>query len=107
MTKARQDGLYLVLLGAAVFLLVGGALQVASPSSMGDFKGIYFESRCAVRNCDPYDPRQIANFYANEGGQKFSNSAERNLFINVTLGVNLPSTLLLVEPIASLPWKVA
>ena len=38
MKKARMDGLYLLLLGSAVFLLLGTALESVSPVSMIDFK---------------------------------------------------------------------
>jgi hypothetical protein len=41
MTKARRDGLYLVLVGYAVFLFLGMALERTSPASMIDFKVPY------------------------------------------------------------------
>lgn len=39
-TKARLDGVYLLLLGSVVFLLLGVALESIVPDSMTDFKGL-------------------------------------------------------------------
>ena len=45
MTKARFDGLLMVLLGSVVFLLLGALAESGSPSSMLDFKVIYYAAR--------------------------------------------------------------
>jgi len=42
MTKARLDGLYPVLLGSMVFLLLGIALEQAAPVPLVDFRGLYY-----------------------------------------------------------------
>ena len=54
MTKARLDALYLLLLGSAVFLLLGAALEYSSPVSMADFKAVYYGARCMIQHVDPY-----------------------------------------------------
>jgi len=38
MTKARLDGLYLLLLGSVAFILLGTALENAAPAPLVDFR---------------------------------------------------------------------
>lgn len=69
MTKARRDGLYLVLLGCAFFLLVGTALEMAAPVTTVDFRIVYYSARCALHHCDPYNPTELDKSYRAFGGE--------------------------------------
>ncbi len=104
MSKARADSRYLVLLGCAVFLLLGIALQVASQIPMGDFKGVYYESRCLIQGRDAYNPTAMEHCYLADGGQFPKSDVEHGDFLNIILTVNLPTTLLLYIPTALIPW---
>jgi hypothetical protein len=107
MIDRRRDSLYLMFLGAIAFLLIGVALQGATREPLGDFKGIYYEAGCALHHCDPYNPRQMEAFYAAQGGKAPTQAADREFFINVTVGVNLPTTLICTLPLAMMPWSAA
>ena len=74
MTKSRFDGFALLLLGAAIFLLVGLALKHVSPISMGDFKVVYYSARCLLKNGDPYLERDVLRVYQAEGRERPSES---------------------------------
>ncbi len=75
MRKSRFDGFALLLLGAAIFLLVGLALKHVSPISMGDFKVVYYSARCLLKNGDPYLERDVLRVYQAEGRERPSELA--------------------------------
>ena len=50
MTRNRQDGLYLLLLGSVIFVVAGSAMKVMTNNSAADFKGVYNQRRSA---CPP------------------------------------------------------
>jgi hypothetical protein len=69
MTNARRDGLYLVILGIAVFLLMGLALENAAPVATADFRVVYYSARCLLEHHDPYSERELDAIYHAEGGE--------------------------------------
>ena len=71
MTKARLDGLYLLLLGCAAFLLFGFALEHMLDTGMGDFKAVYYSSLTLVQHHDPYREADLLQTFQANGG-KFS-----------------------------------
>ncbi len=99
MTKARRDGLYLLVVGIATFILFGSALKFMAKDSMEDFKVIYFGTRCLVQHCDPYRQSELIHFYREELGEL--NAIERRH--SATLYVNLPTTFLFIAPFTMLP----
>jgi hypothetical protein len=105
MTKARLDGLYLLLLGSAVFLLLGVALEIAAPAPMADFKSVYYGARCLVQHVDPYSEAAFLHVYKEEGGDRASDPVRVRRA--VSLYINAPTTLALLAPIAALPWRSA
>ena len=70
MTKARLDGLYLVLLGSVAFLLLGVALERSAPAPLADFKALYYPSRCLIQHHDPYMESEVRRIYEAEGGNR-------------------------------------
>ncbi len=108
MTKARLDGLYLLLLGTAVFLLLGAALVHNAPAPMSDFKAVYYGARLLIQHDDPYREGEILRVYQADGGSfppdpDISRSVRRSILVCI----NLPVTLFLVSPFAMLPWAPA
>jgi hypothetical protein len=69
MTKARRDGLYLVLLGCAIFVLIGSALENAVPVPAADFRVVYYSARCLLEHRDPYNENDMKSTYRVDGGE--------------------------------------
>ncbi|MGA3371732.1 MAG: glycosyltransferase family 87 protein [Terracidiphilus sp.] len=105
MTKSRRDGLYLLALGIAVFVLFGFTLRFIAADSMRDFKDVYHGTRCLLHHCDPYNQSELMSFYQTEPGESSSESIQRRQ--SETLYVNLPPTFLFIAPIALLPLGLA
>lgn len=108
MSKARLDGLQLLLLGSVFFVLAGIAMGHFSPFGLGDLKQVYYGARSLMEHHDPYLPGELLALYRTEGGAIPSDpGTARSVGLIVSLCTNLPTTLLLAAPFALLPWKVA
>jgi len=105
MTRSRRDGLYLLALGIAIFLLFGFALRFVAVDSMGDFKDVYHGTHCLLHHCDPYNQSELIHSYQVEPGESGAESTRRRQA--ETLYVNLPPTFLFVAPFAVLPMGLA
>ncbi len=70
MTNARRDGLYLVLLGCAVFVLIGSALENAVPVTAVDFRVVYYSARCLLEHRDPYNESDLDYIYRAKVGKR-------------------------------------
>ena len=105
MTRARLDGVLLVLLGSAVFLFLGISLERHSPASMVDFKDFYYGARCLLQHSDPYRESDLQRVYQAEQGDHPSTPNEFRQV--VTLFINPPTVFLLTTPFALLPWGPA
>jgi hypothetical protein len=108
MNRARLDGLYLLLLGCAAFLLFGFTLEHILDTGMGDFKAVYYSSLTLVQHHDPYREADLLLTFQASGG-KFSAipasaAAERRAIL---LCINMPATLMLLAPFALLSWGPA
>ena len=105
MTRARLDGLYLLLLGSAVFLFLGAALENASPVAMIDFKAVYYPARCLMEHCDPYKESEVLRIYQAEAVEspletsRIRQAATRYLY--------LPAAFCFTIPFGMLPWGPA
>lgn len=75
MTKKQFDALALLVLGTAIFLLVGFALKLVSPISSGDFKVVYYPARCLLQHGDPYIQSDVLRVYQTEGRERPNESA--------------------------------
>jgi hypothetical protein len=108
MTKARLDGLQMLILGSVFFVAIGAMMERVNPLGMTDFQEIYYASRCAAGHHDPYQPEQVAAvYYADKGNAADNSPASATKLLIVFVCTNLPSTLFLVSPLAALPWKLA
>jgi hypothetical protein len=109
MTKARMDGLYLLGLGAAVFLLLGFALENAVPVTTVDFKVVYYSARCLIEHGDPYQEAALEHVYQTEGGVSGRETAanrrsERNYnYFPTAFPITVPFALMPFGP-AHLLW---
>jgi hypothetical protein len=108
MTKARLDGLYLLLLGCAAFLLFGFTLEHILDTGMADFKAVYYDSLTIVQHLDPYRESDLRHTFLSNGGQFSVNPAsaasERR---SILVCIYTPPTFMLLVPFALLPWGPA
>jgi uncharacterized membrane protein (UPF0136 family) len=105
MNRARRDGLYLLLLGSLVFLLLGAALENAAPAALADFKGHYYPARCLLQHCDPYMEGEVLRIYRAEGGDHPSDTGKTR---QIATRFEYPPTVFsLTVPFAMLPWGPA
>lgn len=104
MTKARLDGLYLMLLGSAVFLSLGALLASTSPINMVDFRVLYYPARCLTHHCDPYNENELLRFSTAEQGGRPQDVAEARQIMRY---IYLPTAFSFTVPFAMLPWGIA
>jgi hypothetical protein len=109
MTKARLDGLQMLLLGSVFFIAIGALMEYFNPLGMTDFLQIYASSRAVAHHHDPYKPDELLAFYqADTGGIPNDSSVVSRTYRKIVfIAPNLPTTLFLIAPIAVLQWKVA
>ncbi|HTW78332.1 MAG TPA: glycosyltransferase 87 family protein [Terracidiphilus sp.] len=105
MSNAQRDGLYLMLIGTLVFVLLGIGLTNATPAPMADFKAVYFPARTLLAHHDPYIESEVAPFYeASRAG--LPREAEKIRMVAIQ-AVYPPTAFFLTVPFAMLPWKSA
>ena len=75
--RARRDGLTLLSLGSALFLLASLAVAMTPNATFVDFKAVYFASRCMLRGVNPYNEQEFLRVYREEGGDRAEDSPER------------------------------
>jgi len=105
MTRARRDGLYFLLLGSLVFLLLGIALLPAARAPLTDFRGLYYPARCLIQHHDPYMEGEVLRIYRAEQGDSPSDTVDMRQV--ATRNVYPPTTLFVLAPFAMLPWGPA
>jgi len=108
MTKERLDGVYLLLLGGAVFLLFGVLLENIAPAPMSDFKAIYYSARAVIHHSNPYGDGTILREFQADGGQFPSDPViSRSVQRAILVCINLPTSLFLVAPFTYLAYGTA
>jgi hypothetical protein len=105
MTNARRDGLYLVLLGCAVFVLIGSALENAVPVTAADFRVVYYSARCLLEHRDPYNENEMRYTYRVDGGETANDTP--TLRRTETQYIYFPSAFPLTVPFAVFPFGPA
>lgn len=103
-SKGRRDGLYLMLLGTVMFLLIGAILVALKPDPVNDFKTAYYRGQCLLQHCDPYSETDIESLYARSHELLPLQGHER---LVITRDIYLPTEFPFLAPIASLPFPVA
>ncbi len=68
MKNPRLDGLYFLVLGSALFVLLGAVVTSVSPWTMEDFRTQYYPARCLLQHGDPYNESDVARVYFAEHG---------------------------------------
>jgi hypothetical protein len=99
-TKARSDGLYLIFLGAAIFVSMSFLLVLVGKAPLHDFRTSYYGGACLLQRCDPYSEADIERLYSKE--VPLPTVPDRNRIV-VTRNIYLPSTFPFTAPLALLP----
>lgn len=105
MTRARLDGLYLLVLGSLALILLGAAMETGARAPMLDFRALYYPARCLVQHGDPYKEREVLRVYEAEGVYGAIDSAKERLM--ATRYGYLPTAFSFTIPFAMLPWGPA
>jgi Glycosyltransferase family 87 len=107
-TSAQRKALLCLFLSGAIFITWGSIIALTSYSGMGAFKAVFYGARCLMRHSDPYNPAVLQHAYEADGGRYSPDPAAAFLFRRAMLVcVNLPTSMLLVAPLALLPLKMA
>jgi hypothetical protein len=105
MTRARLDGLYILLVGTVIFLVAGFALEMRSSGALQDFRVLYYPARCLILHDDPYKASEIQRISHAEGGDRPSDTATVREI--VTRYIYPPTAFTFTVPFAMLPWGPA
>ena len=103
-TRARLDGLILFCFGAGLFLLTGAVLAVIGRPRMADFDTAYYSTKCVLLHLDPYNPDDVLRARQLTGASAFLSAYDQGV---LTRNVYPPSEIVLVSPLAWLPFGVA
>ncbi len=107
-TSAQRKALLCLFLSGAIFITWGSIIALTSYSGMGAFKAVFYGARCLIEHSDPYNPAVLQHAYEADGGRYSPDPAAAFLFRRAMLVcVNLPTSMLLVAPLALLPLKMA
>ncbi len=105
MTREQLDGLYLTMLGIFIFIFLGLAFEIANPTSLSDFKALYYPARTLVQQRDPYAVTEVMRAYLAEGKSNLADTAKEHQI--ATQNLYPPTALLLIAPVALLMWGPA
>jgi hypothetical protein len=103
MTRARTDGLYLMLLGGTIFVAMSFLLVIVGKAPLHDFRTAYYSGACLLEHCDPYSENDINRLYSKEVPLPSVPDRDR---IVVTKNIYLPSAFPFTVPLALLPEKL-
>jgi hypothetical protein len=98
----RWLGPLLVLLCSAISIGWGYSI-----GGNGDFKAVYYGSRTLIQHHNPYATSEVEGVIGPGSGEHDSRPGAFLLHQCLTLYVNLPPTLLIVAPLAMLPFGIA
>jgi hypothetical protein len=105
MTKARQDSLYLLFLGSAIFLLLGFTLEIFAPHPLSDFKFVYNSARCLFQHADPYQRSEFLRVFLADGGNLGSGTTHAQ-YLEMAQHM-YPPTSFILSPFAFFGWETA
>jgi len=105
MQRMRWIALFWLLLSCGISILWASLLNPSKPDWMGDFKGVYFDTRCLFQRDDPYKEGEPLRLYEAEEGRALPDAL--GLRQVLTLDVYLPTVSVFVAPFAMLAWGPA
>ncbi len=108
-TVSRRTAALWLLISSLFSICLGYWIEISKDAgSLGDFRAIYYGSRIVIDHHDPYNAREFLQTYLQDGGTVPTEPERKQGFLRaVPVCVNLPTTLLVVSPLALLPWTAA
>lgn len=102
LSPSRKGALFYFVVGAVLFLLLGLLARNMPGQQNCDFKALYTASKAFLQHHDPYRQANLVRVYQSlyPGYQPVLSQID-------TIYVNLPSTVVLLAPLALMPWSVA
>lgn len=111
MTGIKWKRVVYLLLCIGVSCLIPSGVRLFSHGVVTslDFGAVYYGSRCVIRHVDPYNPQARFHEFEAEGGKLPTHNPKvsKTAHTIIAVGINLPTALFLVSPLARLPWGVA
>jgi len=105
--STQRKALICIVLSCAISIVWGSFIAAGSYAGLGDLKAVFYATRCLMEHNDPYNPSVLLRVYEADGNRLPSDPAEALLFrVAMLRCVNLPTSLLLMAPLALLPWSV-
>jgi hypothetical protein len=103
---SKNDGVYLIFLGASVILLLALTLMLRpSPSTAKDFRVVYFPAKTLLTGLDPYNPDHVIQTVHLAGEDvSIAEPVEREIQARY---VYPPTAFAFTVPFALLPWRAA
>lgn len=107
MNKTRGWALFLILSGIGLSTLWACSLARKVPGGPVDFQAVYLASQTLIRHHNPYSVAEMASTFSAMGGDHLHFPDPYYYRQLLILFVNLPTTLLVVAPLALLPMATA
>jgi hypothetical protein len=104
MTKERRNALVWILLACGISIWWGYSVG-QNAHGWVDFKAVYYGTRCLLEHHNPYDVSQLDRVFLSESREPSSQALMDH--VGVTLYVNVPTTFIIITPLAMLPWLPA
>jgi hypothetical protein len=105
MVGVRWTGLLLLLASLGISALLGISIGRSFDGGSVDLQGIYYATKCMIQHRDPYKLAELKAVYELEAKKIPSGSITPSQFVAPCN--NLPSTFLLMTPLALLTWTEA
>ncbi|MFY9856012.1 MAG: glycosyltransferase family 87 protein [Terracidiphilus sp.] len=103
--RTQRIGLLWLLLCCGGSVLWGYLLERASPDGMIDFKGTFYAARCVIQHSDPYkDGAPLRAYLAEQNARPLPSHVLQQA---LSQNIYLPTTFILIAPLAILPWGLA
>jgi hypothetical protein len=105
MTNARRDGLYMVLLGSAIFAIFGVIGGVFLKHPISDFRFNYVSVRCLMQNVDPYKQGEFLRVMQQDGQLPVGGFLRDHVMEMAQF--MYPPTSFVLAPFGLLPWPMS
>jgi hypothetical protein len=104
MTKSLRNGLIWILICGGISIIWGYNIGQKG-NGWVDFRAIYYGTRCLLQHHNPYDSKELEAVYLAESTERPFDTPEARK--GIVVNINMPSSMILIVPLALLPWGAA